>query len=133
MEQMGKMKEHLAQMVINVKEALNDNPDERLEATWLDAVPLDKDGNPTGEKNEWVINVGNTLIDDGYNEEQEALDVIDMIEGELENEMLERTNENGSMLSPDTITYCNACQNTSFKEVDSCPECGSANVEHITG
>ena len=41
------------------------------------------------------------------------------------------TNPNGSLLNPDTITYCNACHATEHKEVKSCPECGSENVEHI--
>lgn len=42
-------------------------------------------------------------------------------------------NPNGSLLSPDTITYCNACHATEFKEVKACPECGSENVEYISG
>lgn len=131
MANMGNMKSKLAELVTDAKEALNNMPDERLEASWLDAVPFDKDGNPTGEKNEWVIHVGSYVVVDGIETEREAEELLDIIAGEIEADMQEQVNDSGSMLSPDTITYCKTCHYTEDKEVNQCLNCGSTDVELI--
>lgn len=43
----------------------------------------------------------------------------------------EIVNPNGSLLNPTVITICNSCSTFEDKEVKHCPECGSADVEHI--
>jgi uncharacterized paraquat-inducible protein A len=116
---MSNMKNKLAEYVEIAREAVADTPDERFEVNWLETT------------DEWVVNHGYTIIVDGLESEQEAESLLDAIEGELEAEMQEQVNDNGSMLNPDTVTYCNACHATEHKEVKACPECGSENVEHI--
>lgn len=131
---MGKMKEMLAEMVAESKEAMECYPQDTIEVTWLDAVPFDKDGKPTGEKNEWVINCGEYVIADGFETEKEASEMLEILLGELELENEEdhlEVNDNGSLLNKDVVTYCNSCQEDVHKEVDTCPTCGSRDVEHI--
>lgn len=45
---------------------------EEVEVVWLDAVPYDKNGKPTGEVNEWVLCNETELFEDGFKTEQEA-------------------------------------------------------------
>lgn len=61
--------------------------DEPLQATWLDAVPFDADGNPTGEVNEWIIHRGSYVVatlgtDDEVSERYADL-VLDELQGRI--------------------------------------------------
>lgn len=85
-----------------------------------------------GYSSEWLIVISSTIIEDGFTDQEEAQKVIDLIKSGIDSDILEQTNDSGSLLSADTITYCNDCQNSVHKEVNTCPECGSAKVEHIT-
>lgn len=53
---------------------------EEIEVTWLDAVPFDKNGNPTGEVYEWVLNVDCELLEDGFQTEEEAYERLREVE-----------------------------------------------------
>jgi hypothetical protein len=75
-------KAEFARYVEKAKEAKECYPDEEMEVTWLDAVPFDKDGNPTGEVNEYIVNRGSYVIADGLTE-QEANYLLDFLQGEL--------------------------------------------------
>lgn len=65
------------------KESKEVHPDSEMETTWLDAVPFDKDGNPTGEKNEWIINREEFIIADGFKTEEEADKLLLLLQKEL--------------------------------------------------
>lgn len=78
-KQSGGFLEHLNK----AKESKKVYPDSEMESTWLDAVPFDKDGNPTGEKNEWVINREEFIIADGFETEAEANKLLELLQREL--------------------------------------------------
>lgn len=132
---MGKFKAVFAEMVENAREAIDSyEGEEQLEVNYLDAVES------AGEKPDWVINVGSIVIADGLSNEREAEQLLDLIAGALEGNTDEEDEEtledlinpNGSLLTPDTLTYCGACHETTNKDVDACPTCGSSNVEKIS-
>jgi hypothetical protein len=77
------MKAKLEEYIYHAQEAKECYPDEPMEVSWLDAVPFDKDGNPTGEVNEWVVHRGEYVIADGFDTELEAEQLLDILYGEL--------------------------------------------------
>lgn len=74
--------EEMLKYIEIAKEAKECYPDEDMESNWLDAVPFDKDGNPTGEINEYVVNRGSYVIADGL-DEREADKLLDFLQGKL--------------------------------------------------
>ncbi|QST02471.1 hypothetical protein IMZ31_23770 (plasmid) [Pontibacillus sp. ALD_SL1] len=52
---------------------------QEVEIVWLDAVPFDGDGHPTGEENEWVLCFGTELFEDGFRTEREAEERLEEI------------------------------------------------------
>jgi hypothetical protein len=76
--------EKLIAFVEKAKESKECYPDEEMEATWLDAVPFDRYGNPTGEVNEWVVNRGSFVIADGMQSERVADALLDYLQGKLD-------------------------------------------------
>lgn len=53
---------------------------ENVEIIWLDAVPHDAYGNPTGEVFEWVLCHGCEIFEDGFEAEKEAQERLDYLE-----------------------------------------------------